>query len=119
MKSQMKKNLFDYRNLVTEFPAAMRNLLRKAEDDDFSVSFEMKEMDKLQRRLERISNRISFSVILLAVSIIMAGVIISSGLSANASSKMYALNVVILKAGLALTVVIISGLMISMFKSRH
>jgi ubiquinone biosynthesis protein len=119
MKSQMKKNLFDYKNLLTEFPVAMRNLLRKAEDDDFSVSFEMKEMDKLQGRLERISNRISFSVILLAVSIIIAGVIISSGLSANASSDMYALNVVILKAGLALTVVIISGLVISMFRSRH
>lgn len=118
MKSQLKKSLLDYRNLLSEFPTAMRSLLRKAEDEDFAVQFEMKEMDKLQRRLERSFNRIAFSVILLAVSIIIAGVLISSGLSADTSSEMYLFNIVVLKTGLALAVMIVLGLVISMVRSR-
>jgi ubiquinone biosynthesis protein len=119
MKSQIKKNLLGYRNLLTEFPVAMRNLLRKAEDEDFAVSFEMKEMDDLKKRLERIFNRISFSVILLAVSIIIAGVLISSGLSANTSGEMVVFNITVLKTGLAFAAVIVLGLVVSMFRSRR
>jgi len=97
----------------------MRNLLRNAEDEDFAVKFEMKELDTFQKRLERIFNRMSFSVILLAVSIIVAGVLISSGLSADTSGEMYLFNIVVLKVGLALAVVIVLGLILSMFRSRH
>ncbi|RJE46687.1 2-octaprenylphenol hydroxylase [Dehalobacter sp. MCB1] len=119
VKSQIKKNLLNYGNLLTEFPVAMRNLLRKAEDEDFTVPFEMKEMDDLKKRLERIFNRISFSVILLAVSIIIAGVLISSGLSANTSGEMVVFNITVLKTGLAFAAVIVLGLVISMFRSRR
>jgi len=118
-RSQIKKSLLNYRDLLSEFPVAMRNLLRKAEDEDFAVQFEMKEMDRLQRRLERIFNRISFSVILLAVSIIIAGVLISSGLSADTSGEMYLFNIAVLKTGLVLAVIIVLGLVISMIRSRR
>jgi len=119
MKSQIKKSLWNYQKLVSEFPSAMRNLLRKAEDEDFALLFEMKGMDQLQRRLERISNRISASVILLSVSIILAGVLISAGLGANANGAMAAINITVLKTGMALSAVIVFGLLISMFKSRR
>lgn len=119
MRSRIKKSLLDYQNLLREFPGIMRNLLRKAEDGDFTVQFEIKEMNKLQRRLERIFNRMSCSVILLAVSSIIAGVLISSGLSADTSSEMYLFNIAVLKTGLALAVMIVLGLVISMLKSRH
>ena len=118
-RHRIKKSLLNYRELLTEFPSAMRNLLRNAEDEDFAVKFEMKELDTFQKRLERIFNRMSFSVILLAVSIIVAGVLISSGLSADTSGEMYLFNIVVLKVGLALAVVIVLGLILSMFRSRH
>jgi len=119
MGSGIKKSLLDYWNLLSEFPAAMQNLLHKAADKDFAVQFEMREMDKLQRRLERIFNRISFSMILLAVSIIIAGVLVSSGLNADTSSEMYLFNIAVLKTGLALAAIIVLGLVISMIRSRH
>jgi len=55
MKGQIKKSLWNYQNLLNEFPAVMRSLLHKAEEEDFVVQFEMKEMDKLQRRLNGFS----------------------------------------------------------------
>ncbi|MPN04771.1 hypothetical protein SDC9_152018 [bioreactor metagenome] len=97
----------------------MRNILHKAENEDFTVQFEMKDMSAFQRRLERIFNRMSFSVILLAVSIIIAGVLISSGLSADTSGEMVLFNMIVLKTGSVLAVIIILGLVISMFRSRR
>jgi ubiquinone biosynthesis protein len=118
-RHRIKKSLLNYRELLTEFPSAMRNLLRKAEDEDFAVKFEMKELDTFQKRLERIFNRMSFSVILLAVSIIVAGVLISSGISADTSGEMYLFNITVLKIGLALVSIIVIGLVISMIRSRR
>jgi len=117
IRSHMGKCFLSYQDLVSEFPAAMRSILRKMKDDNFTVQFEMKEMDKFQRRLERIFNRISFSIILLAISIIIAGVLISSGLNADISSQMYLFNIYILKIGLALGGIIVIGLVISMIRS--
>jgi ubiquinone biosynthesis protein len=119
IKNEAKRTLLNYQKLLGELPAAMRNILRKAENEDLTVQFELKEMNAFQRRLERISNRISFSVILLAVSIIIAGVLISSGLSANTSAEMYFFNITVLKTGLVLATVIVLGLIISMFRSRR
>jgi ubiquinone biosynthesis protein len=116
---KMRKSLLNYRELLSEFPAALQNIVDKIADEDFAVQFEMKDMDRLQRQLERLFNRVSFSIILLAVSIIIAGVLISSGLSAGTSGEMHIFNITVLKAGLALAAVIVVGLVISMIRSRH
>lgn len=118
MYGKMRKSLLNYGELLSEFPAAMRNILGKMADEDFTLHFEMKDMEGLQKQLERLFNRVSFSIILLAVSIIIAGVIISSGLSAGTSGEMYIFNITVLKAGLALAVVIVVWLVISIIRSR-
>ncbi len=119
ISNDIKKSLWNYMDLFKEFPSAMLNFLGKMEDEDFTVQFKIKEIESIQRRFERVFNRMSFSVILLAVSIIIAGIIIGSSLSAGTGSEMYLLNVTVLKAGLVIAAIIISGLVISMFKSRR
>ena len=115
---EIKKDLWKYLDLLHMLPAAMLNFLTKLEEDDFAVQFELKEAGRFQRQLERISNRISFSVVLLAVSIIIAGVLIASGVSANTNGETYRLNILVLKSGFALEAVILLGLIVSMFRSR-
>ncbi len=112
---EIKKSLLNYGRLFNKLP--ILDLMGKLEDDDFSIQFELKESDKLQRRFERIFNRISFSVVLLAVSIIIAGVIIGSGLSADAGSEIYLFNITVLKIGLSMAGIIVLGLLSSMFRS--
>ena len=119
IKSQIRRNLWNYQKLLSEFPAAMRSILRKVENEDFAVPFEMKDMNTFQRQLERISNRISFSMILLALSIIIAGILIGSGLSADVSGEMVRFNITVLKIGLALATLILLGLIASMIRSRR
>lgn len=117
ISQEIKKSLLNYRDLFNEFPVAMLNLLGKMEDEDFTVQFQLKEIDKHQKWFERVFNRISFSMVLLAVSIIIAGVIIGSGLSAGAGSELYHFNITVLKIGLAMAAIIFFGLMLSMFRS--
>jgi ubiquinone biosynthesis protein len=119
ISNEIRKSIWTYKNLFKEFPSAMLNFIGKMEEEDFAVQFEIKNIDGIQRRLERIFNRMSFSVVLLAVSIIIAGIIIGSSLSASAGNEMYLLNAAVLKTGLVIAAIIILGLIISMFKSRH
>ncbi len=116
---EIRRNLWNYKELFNVIPSALLDILGKLEEDDFSVQFEIKDIHNIQKRFERAFNRISFSMVLLAVSIIIAGIIIGSGLSANSGGEMYALNLMVLKTGLGLAGIIIVGLAVSMFKSRR
>lgn len=113
----IKKSLWSYKELLTEIPSALLNILDKMEGEDFAVRMEIKGIDRIQRRLERAFDRVSFSMVLLAVSIIIAGIIIGSSLSARAGSEIYFLNVTVLKASLVIAVIIILWLVFSMFRS--
>lgn len=108
----------EYSELLRRTPSFLLSLQRKLEDDDFNFQFNLKEMDKIKKQVDRTANRLSFSVILLAVSIIIAGIIIGASLSASASPALNLLNEVVLRASLGLSGVILIGLIISMIRSR-
>lgn len=117
--TEIKTSLVNYGALFKKLPITILDLFDKLEDNDFSVQFELKELDKLQRWSEKIFNRMSFSVVLLAVSIIIAGAIIGSALSPYAGVEMYLLNYTLLKTGLSMAVIILLGLIISISKSKR
>lgn len=114
-----RRNIFAYRDLLAGLPFYLQTLLEKAEDGDLTVQLRIKDLNRMQRRLDRAINRISFSLILLAVSIIITGIIIGSSQNATEGSEMYFLNLTALKAGLGVAFAIIVGLIISMFRSDH
>lgn len=119
LRRKMTRSLNDYQELSSLVPAALLNLVRKMEADDYMIHLDMKNLDKLQQHLEHIFNRLSFSVVLLALAIVMAGIIIGSSLSAGTSEALLALNVTILRFGLVLAAVILVGMLISIFRSRR
>lgn len=77
----------------------------------------IRDFENLEKRVDKVFNRLSTSIILLALSIVIAGILIGSGMSANAGAEMYKLNEIILKIGLAIAFVIVLGLAISIFRS--
>jgi len=118
----IKKNALNYRDamdLLNEFPSIVLGILEKFEDRDYTLQLGIKDIDKIMKRLDRNFNRMSLSVVLLAVSIIITGVIIGSSQSASPGSEMYFVNVTALRIGLGIVVAIILGLVISMFRSNH
>lgn len=116
--SELSKTFFKYQELLNDFPVALMHFLGKMEDEDFTVQFQLRDIDKLERLFVAVFNRIFFSMILLAVSIIIAGIIIGSSLSTVGGIPIHSYNVNILKVSLIIAVLIIVGVMISLFRTR-
>jgi ubiquinone biosynthesis protein len=115
----IQRSAYDYAELLRQTPSFLLGLQHKIEDDDFMFQFDLKNLDKLSKHLDEITNRLSFSIILLAVSIIIAGILIGTSLGASGSDAVNQLNIFILRVGLGVAVVILIGLIISMFRSRR
>lgn len=111
--------VLDYGSLLREFPSFLLNFLRKMEDDEFTMQFKMKGIERVEKRIDRISNRMSFSIVLLAVSIIIAGIVIGSGMSAHTGTEIYILNITVLRVGLVIAGLMIIGLVLSMLRSNR
>lgn len=111
--------IMDYGNLARKFPSSMLNFLEKIEDEDLTMQFKIKDIERIVKRIEKNFNRLSFSMVLLAVSIVIAGIIIGSGMSAHTGVEVYFLNITILKIGLVIAGAIVLFLIISVLRSGH
>jgi ubiquinone biosynthesis protein len=109
--------VLDCGSLLKEFPSFLLNFLRKMEDDEFTIQFKLKDIERVEKRIDRNFNKISFSIILLAVSIIIAGIVIGAGMSTHAGTEMYTLNITVLRIGLVAVGIMVAGLIISILRS--
>ncbi|NLW12706.1 MAG: 2-octaprenylphenol hydroxylase, partial [Clostridiaceae bacterium] len=109
----------DYKRMLHDLPGFLINFFNKMEDDEYRFSLDIKDIDRVQKHFDHIANRISFSLILLGVSIMIAGIIIGSSMNAAASPELVRLNIWMLRGGLAIAALILLGLAISMFRSRR
>jgi len=109
----------DYGYLFKDIPSFLHNYLRKMDQDDYFLPLELKGIERIERILNKIFNRMSFSIVLLAVSIIISGIVIGSGLSANTGTEMYILNISVLRTALVLAGLIVIGLLISILRSNR
>ncbi|GAB6118166.1 AarF/ABC1/UbiB kinase family protein [Thermoanaerobacter brockii subsp. lactiethylicus] len=117
MKEEIINATMDYSRLIKELPSFLLNFLRKTEEENYAIELKIRDLENLEKRVDKVFNRLSTSIILLALSIVIAGILIGSGMSANAGAEMYKLNGIILKIGLAIAFVIVLGLAISIFRS--
>lgn len=113
----IKEGILDYGNLLKDFPDFMSNFLIKLEDDDYTFSFELKNTNKILKRFDQITNKISFSVALLSLSIIIAGFIIGFGMAAGIGTRGYIFNLWFLKFGLFAAIIMYLWLIFSIFKT--
>ena len=115
-KVKLLQLLTDYKDLLMEVPFATLNFLKKVQNDDYSIGVEIKNEEKFTNKADSISNRLSFSIILLALSIIIAGVIIGNSLSAGAQVDTF--NRTVQTFGFIMAMIIMVGLLISMYRSH-
>jgi ubiquinone biosynthesis protein len=66
---------------IVDLPQQVRKLSSALARGKLKMDMNVPEMEQLLRKLDQISNRLSFSIVLLAFSIIMVGLIIGSSLS--------------------------------------
>jgi len=117
IKNYMKEGIFAYGNLIKEFPDCILNFFRKMEDEDYTLNFKLKSTNEILKRFDKITNKISFSIVLLSLSIIIAGFIIGFGMAATVETEAYIFNLSIFKFGLIAAVLMYLWLIFSIFRT--
>ncbi|OXM87485.1 ABC1 kinase family protein [Paenibacillus rigui] len=74
------QQLSEYAELLTEMPSKLRELFGIIKKGKLHLDISVTELDAMMKKMDRISNQLSFSIVLLAFSIIMVGLIIGSSL---------------------------------------
>lgn len=79
---QWARNLPEYADLLSDVPGRLRELLTLARQGKIKLELSLPEgeLERLLRKLDRVGNRLSFSIVLLSFSIMMAGLIIGSSM---------------------------------------
>ncbi|MGE8079458.1 ABC1 kinase family protein [Peribacillus loiseleuriae] len=104
----------EYTEIVTELPKNIKEFSDTLKKGKFRLEITMPDIHLFLEKLDRISNRLSFSIVLLAFSIIMVGLIVGSSISGQAT-LLWRLPAIEIGFGIALVMLI--WLLYSIFKS--
>jgi ubiquinone biosynthesis protein len=96
------------------FPKQVTELLDVVKNGRTRIEINVPELDIFLRKLDRISNRLSFSIVLLSFSIMMMGLIIGSSLSRQPSLVW---NVPAIEIGFVIAMLMSVWLLFAIFKS--
>lgn len=107
----------EYVELVKHAPRLVRGVMQNLERGKISLGFNGEDIEKLNRRLDRIANRLSFSVLVLAFCILMAGLTVSSSLGAGINPPGLFWRVPILEIGFVIAGAMFVGLLWSIARS--
>lgn len=111
---QLWHNMTDYGELIIDLPKQMKDLLRNAVRGRIHLDIGIPELDVYLRKLDRISNQISFSIVLLSFSIVMMGLIIASALGRQ---PMLLWRIPAIDMGFVMAAFMFIWLLVSIFKS--
>ncbi|MEH7414872.1 hypothetical protein V7266_06255 [Neobacillus drentensis] len=107
--------LFEYSEIMNELPKTVKDFTSIMKKGKMRIEISTPELEIFLRRLNRISNRFSFSIVLLSFSIIMVGVIIGAVLSGQTSVLFSKVPLIEIGFGLGTTMSLL--LLFSIFKS--
>jgi ubiquinone biosynthesis protein len=108
------KRVFDYGELLFDLPRHMKDVTSLIKRGRLRLEIAAPELDLLLKKLDRVSNRLSFSIVLLAFSIIMVGVIIGSSLGRQ-STLLWEIPAI--EIGFGMATLMFLWLLYSIFKS--
>lgn len=81
MARHLLGSAIDVGDFLVDFPKQLRLMVQEIAHGRVKVQLEFREVNTIMNKLDRISNRLSFSVMLLALSIFVAGLLVASALA--------------------------------------
>ncbi|MDR3540176.1 MAG: AarF/UbiB family protein [Desulfosporosinus sp.] len=114
MAGRVWHNLSDYSELLVDLPKQMKGLMKDLVRGRVRIEVSVPELDIFLRKLDRITNQISFSIVLLSFSIVMMGIIIASALS---HQPILIFQIPAIEVGFTMAGLMLLWLFISIFKS--
>ena len=83
MVKELSYNLEEYFDLVVAMPKKADRLMDKTLEGDMSFKLKLKNLDEIFSYIDKTTNKLSFSIVLLSFSIVMAGLIIASAIGSG------------------------------------
>lgn len=110
-------NTREFYLLAKNIPSLVTNFFRKLEQENFVFHVELQDFAKMLNRFDKVANRLVFSVIVLGMCVIIAGIIIGSALAADFNSYVTFLGIPLLEIGVIMGFLMFLFLIYSIFKS--
>ncbi|MEN1968033.1 AarF/ABC1/UbiB kinase family protein [Lentibacillus sp. N15] len=104
----------EYGEIIADIPKNIRELTSIVKRGKLPIEISMDKADLFIKKLNRISNRLSFSIVLLSFSIIMVGLIIGSALGGKSSILW---NIPAIEIGFIVATLMFLWLLFSIFRS--
>ncbi|WP_135557213.1 ABC1 kinase family protein [Paenibacillus cymbidii] len=104
----------EYIELLTDVPLRIKDLTALARKGKFKLEISIPELDRFMSKMDRVSNRLSFSVVLLAFSMIMVGLMIGSSVSTN---SVFMWRFPVIEIGFGIAALMFLWLIYSIFRS--
>lgn len=109
------QNFLDYGEILVDLPKQLKALLRIWTQGKSRFDVNMLEFDVYLKKMDRVTNQISFSIGLLSFSIIMAALIVASALGHE--PRIFFNHVSVIEVGFALASLMLLLLFVSIFRS--
>lgn len=104
----------EYTDLLREVPLGLKQLSSLMRKGQVRVQVAVPQLDALMIKMDRISNRLSFSIVLLSLSIVMVGLIIGAALS---DSQTMLWRIPIIEIGFVIALLMFLWLIYAIFRS--
>lgn len=115
MAEKMWSQVNEYGDILNDLPKQVKEMAAIMSKGRIKIDLTSPEIDSFVKKLNRISNRISFSMILLSISTLLTGVIIGTSISGQTSKLLTDYSIVELGFGIIITLFL--WLLFSIFKS--
>ncbi|WP_277673883.1 ABC1 kinase family protein [Piscibacillus halophilus] len=115
---RIAKNVFEqideYGDILEDMPEVINEIRSLAKKRKVPIEISIPEADRFFSKLDTVSNRLSFSIVLLSFSIIMVGLIIGSALGRQTSLLW---NIPAIEIGFMIAMLMVAWLIYSIFRS--
>lgn len=117
LKENFSEQFFETTDFLVSLPRRFNDVLDRVDTEGLPVQLNFPEFDKAFAHMDRLTNRISFSIVLLAFSIIMAGLIIGSGLVVSITGETLLWRLPIIEIGFFLAGIMAVWLLYAIMRS--
>ncbi|MCW3490066.1 ABC1 kinase family protein [Dethiobacter alkaliphilus] len=117
IKETAFEQFFETTDFVFSLPRRLNDMFDRVDTEGIPIQLNYPDIDRTFLHLDRLANRLSFSIVLLAFSIIMAGLIIGSGLVASITGTPLLWRIPIIEIGFFLASAMAGWLFWAIYRS--
>lgn len=117
LRNTAVEQLYEVTGFIQSLPRRLNELMDRVDTDGFPVHHQFPDKEKAFAHLDRLINRLTFSIVLLAFSIIVAGLVIGSGLVATVSGEQLLWRLPIIEIGFIIAGLMAAWLLLAIYRS--